>query len=219
VTGQVGVGEGIDWDEVERRARAREPLLVLALAAVAAGWAGASDRFLGAAGTAKWLVVAGYVLSFVVLLAVQRLQPRMRVRSGEGYRVQHAIRQHVDPGPGIREKADRQAVYIAGIVWFRWWLLLFIPAGVLVAAPWGDRPLVVVPCALVLMGGVVTYALSVRRFHAASRRWVADPPGPARELPPLPRWQRWISGWGFVWVLLTIMLGAIALGVLAVVTR
>ncbi|TFV86173.1 hypothetical protein [Blastococcus sp. CT_GayMR16] len=219
MTEQAEAWERVDSAAVERRSRAREPLFVLALAAVAAAWAGASDRFFGAAGTAKWLVVGGYVLFFALLLVVQRLQPRVRVRSGEGYRLQYAIREHVDPGPGIRDKADRLAVYMAQIVWFRWWLLLFIPAGALVAAPWGDRPLVVVPCALVLVAGVATYALSVRRFYAAAHRWVDDPPGPAREMPSLPRWQRWISGWRFVWALLTVLLVAVGLGVLAVLTR
>jgi hypothetical protein len=203
----------IDWSEVVRRARAREPRLAVALAAVTAGWAGASDRLVGAAGTAKWIVVAVYVLFFVALLVTQRLHPRMRARAGEGYRVQYALREHVDPGPGLREKVDRQAAHLTRIVWFRWWLLLFIPTGVLVAAPWDDQPLIVVPSALVLVAGVVAWARSSRRLCAAARRWVADPPGPPREMPAPNRWERWISGWQFLWLFLFLLVAATGVAV------
>jgi hypothetical protein len=96
-----------------------------------------------------------------------------------------ALQEHVDPGSGLREKVDRQAGYMTRIVWLRWWLLLFLPAGLLVGAP-GDRPLIAVPSALVLVAGVVAWALYLRRLYGFARRWVADPP----EMPPPRRWER-----------------------------
>jgi hypothetical protein len=183
VTEQAAAWEQVDRAEVERRTRAREPLFVLVLVAVAVGWAGVSDRLVGVADTAKWIVVAGYVLVFVALLVAQRLPPRLRARARDGYRLMYSLQEHVDPGPGLREKVDRQAGYMTRINWFRWWLLLFLSAGLLVGAPW-DRPLIAVPSALVLVAGVVAWALYLRRFYGAARRWVADPPGPPREMPP-----------------------------------
>jgi hypothetical protein len=212
-------GKDVDWTEVERRGRSREPLFVLLVAAVAAGWAGASEQLFFARGTAKWIVAAGYVLFFVALMAAQRLHPGLRARAGEGHRVQYALRTHVDPGPDLRGKVDRQAAYMSRMVWFRWWLLLFIPAGILVGAPWAEHPLVVVPSALVLVTGVVMWALFMRRLYAAARRWVADPPGPAREMPEPRRWERWITGWRFLWSLLLFVAAAAGLAVLAVVLR
>jgi hypothetical protein len=211
--------EQVDWTEVERRERAREPWFVLVLAAVAVGWGGLSDRVFFASGTAKWVVLAGYVLLFVVMLVAQRINPRLRGRARDGYRLQYALREHVDPGPELREKADRQAGYMTRIVWFRWWLLFLIPAGVLAAAPWGDRPLVVVPSALVLVAGVVVWALCLRCMDAAARRWVADPPGPPREMPTPRRWERWVFGWRIVWVFLVVLAVTIGVAVFVVVTR
>jgi hypothetical protein len=63
VTEQAAPWQQVEWAEVERRTRAREPLFVLVLVAVAVGWAGVSDRLVGVADTAKWIVVAGYVWS------------------------------------------------------------------------------------------------------------------------------------------------------------
>jgi hypothetical protein len=94
------------------------------------------------------------------------------------------------------------------IVWLRWWLLLFLPAGLLVGAP-GDRPLIAVPSALVLVAGVVAWALYLRRLYGFARRWVADPP----EMPPPRRWERWISGWRWVWVFAVLLVTAVGVGV------
>lgn len=201
--------EHIDWDEVERRAREREPLVTLTFIAVVAGWAGLSEQLFSFSGTAKWIVAAVYAGTFLLLLVAQRVHPRFRARNAEGYRLQYALRRHVDPGPELRGKVDRQAGHMARIVWFRWWLLLLLPVGPLIAAPW-DRPLVTVPSALVLVAGVAAGALSMRRLYADARRWVSDPPGPPRELPPPRRWERWFSGWPFVWALVAIVLVTVA---------
>ncbi len=206
----------IDWAEVERRARAREPFVLLAVAAFFVVWAGISARFVGATGTAKWLIVAAYLLFFVALFAAQRLHPQLRARAAAGYRLQYALREHVDPGPGVREKVDRQATYMNRIVWFRWWLVLLIPIGLLMSARW-DRPLITVPGALFVLALGVWAGLYMRRFYAAAEHWVADPPGPAREMPPLPRWQRWVSGWRFVVTLVLVVVTAVGAGVLAAV--
>jgi hypothetical protein len=71
----------------------------------------------------------------------------------------------------------------------------------------------------VLVTGVVLWALFMRRLYAAARRWVADPPGPPRDMPAPRRWQSWISGWGFVWALLGVLAVTIGVSVLLVVTR
>lgn len=208
----------IDWTAVERRARAREPVGVLTIIAFFIGWAASTDHFVGTAGSVKWLLVSGYVLLLVCLLTASRLHPRTRARAADGYRMQYALRAHVDPGPTLRERVDRQAAYMDRIVWFRWWLVFFIPLGLLVSARW-DRPLVTVPAVLVVEAVTVSAAVYLRRLYGAAERWVADPPGPPREMPQLGRWQRWASGWAFVWALLGVLAVGIALGVLLVGTR
>jgi hypothetical protein len=205
------VSTPVDWAAVERRARAREPLFVLGLAAVVGGLAAVSDRFV-LAGAGKWLLAAAYVAGFGLLLAVQRLHPRMRARAAEGHRVQHALREHLDPGPALRERADRQATYLAGLVWMRWWLIPVVALGPLLGGDWNE-PAVAVPGAVALVGGGTAWMLAYRRMWHDARRWVADPPGPPREMPELPAWQRWLTGWSFAIAMLVVLTVALAVGI------
>jgi hypothetical protein len=208
----------VDWREVERRSRAREPIGVLLIGAVFIGWAASTDHLVGVAGTAKWLLVGGYLLCLVGMLAASRLHPRLRTNAAAGHRMQYALRHHVDPGPELRERLDQQAAYLDRIVWFRWWVVFLIPAGYLMSARW-DRPLVTVPAAIVVVGVVAWAAIHLRRTYAAAKRWVADPPGPARQMPSLAGWQRWASSWWFFGSLLAVIAFVIGIGVLLVLTR
>jgi hypothetical protein len=113
---------------------------------------------------------------------------------------------------------DRQAAYMDRIVWFRWWLVLLGPVGILMGAQW-DRPLITVPGAVLVLAVGLWSALYMRRLYGAAERWVADPPGPAREMPPLRRCQRWASGWGFVWTLLGFLLVTVGLAAVAILVR
>jgi hypothetical protein len=211
VTEQAAPWEQVDRAEVERRTRAREPLFVLVLVAVAVGWAGVADPSSGSQtprSGSSWPATSWS--SSRCSWRSGSLRDR-GARARDGYRLVYALQEHVDPGSGLREKVDRQAGYMTRIVWFRWWLLLF-PRGLLVGAPW-DRPLIAVPSALVLVAGVVAWALYLRRPYGFARRWVADPPGPPREMPPPRRWERWISGWRLVWVFAVLLVTAIGVGV------
>ncbi|WP_104526234.1 hypothetical protein [Blastococcus atacamensis] len=216
MTGQSAPEEQVDWAAAERRARARQPVVLLVLLGLIGGIYALTGQFL-LPGRAGLLLAAAYVLGFVVLLAVARLHPRLRERTAQGYRVQHALRHRLDPGPGAREKADRLAMQTVGIVWMRWWLLPpLVAVGPLVGAPW-DRPLVAVPGALALLAGVLAWALQYRRLWLDARRWVADPPGPAREMPDLPTWVRWLGGWSFPIAMLVILTVTGAVAVVVVV--
>ncbi|MGY1847149.1 hypothetical protein [Blastococcus sp. SYSU DS1021] len=97
----------------------------------------------------------------------------------------------MDPGPGLRERADVQARYQAGVGWLVW-VLPAGPAALLPGARW-DRPVSTVPAALLVAGGAVGLTVWWRRRVAWARRWLADPPGPPREVPPPGRAERWFT--------------------------
>jgi hypothetical protein len=65
--------------------------------------------------------------------------------------------------------------------------------GLLSGADW-DHPVRAIPAALVLVGLVAAYTVLLRRLVDQSRRWVADPPGPAREQEPPTQLERWTRG-------------------------
>jgi hypothetical protein len=65
---------------------------------------------------------------------------------------------------------------------------------------------------LLLVAGVVAWALFLRRVHGTARRWVADPPGPPRQLPAPRPWERWLYWWPFLWVMLALVVGRLGLG-------
>ena len=182
----------VDWAAVEQRARRLD---LLALAAVVA-WFGSvaalTDGLFGWSGTAARWVVTGYVLLGALLLVLQRTVPRLRRATVVGHRVQYGLQHLVDPGPGAREKADVYARRQSRLGWVVWTSAL-LPVAVLASGRW-DRPAIAVPAAVVFLAVTAAAVLQVRRQVRRAQRWVADPPGPPREVPPPTAVDRWASG-------------------------
>lgn len=180
--------EDVDWAAVERRGRRLQwlaaplfPLYVLAIV-------GVDSRFDTLPALLGWVVLVAAVL-VVVGLAVVGRGPDRRRRAAEARRIQYAIRHRVDPGPDLRERADRQARTFARSSW----LGLVFPMLLVSYALNGrwDHP-VRTSLALLVTGscflGVSWWYLSQAR---AARRWLTDPPGPARVAEADPSARRW----------------------------
>jgi hypothetical protein len=59
-----------------------------------------------------------------------------------------------------------------------------------------------VPGAVVIVAAVVAITVWWRRQADAARRWLAEPPGPARTTPAPRRWETWMSGRRLLWLML-----------------
>jgi hypothetical protein len=164
-----------DWDAGERRERRLEALLGLAVLMVLVGWPlvrldldSRSDR--------GWLI--GMAVVGLVATALWIGSLRWRGRKG-AFRVRHAIREHVDPGPHLRDETDVYAERAATGRWFVWLqVLIWLPQ--VVQGRWED-PGVAVPGAVLLGAGLLGVLVWHRRLAVASRRWLDDPPGPSRD--------------------------------------
>ena len=174
----------IDWHEAERRERRRDMLVAPGIVAFFVGIVLLTGGFAVWTGGVAWAVVGVFLVSLVLVSASSHLVPRLRTRTSAGYRIQAALRQHVDPGPELRARTDRQARYLAGISWAGW---LVVPGllGLLLGGQWDRRPAAAALGAVLIAASAVVHVQSWRARLAAARRWVADPPGPPRTaLPP-----------------------------------
>lgn len=182
----------IDWDEAERRERRHDLLGLPAIAAFFVGMVLVTGGVGFLTGAAAWAVVL-VVLAFIALMtAASQLIPRLRANSSGGYRIQIALSQHIDPGPEWRARTDRQAGYWAGVTWIGWATPL-APLAFLLNGQW-DRPVAAVTGTVLLVGAGSAWMLWWRRRVLAARRWLADPPGPAREALPPTTAERWLTG-------------------------
>ncbi|CAA9223781.1 MAG: hypothetical protein AVDCRST_MAG52-640 [uncultured Blastococcus sp.] len=183
----------IDWDEAERRERRRDLLLgVPGIAAFFVGLVLVTESVGFLTGGAAWAAV-GVLLTFLLLMtAAFQLIPRLRAISSGGYRIQIALSRHIDPGPEWRARTDRQARYVAGVTWFGW-AALIAPLAFLLNGQW-NRPVAAAAGTVLLVGAVSAWTLWWRRQLLAARRWLADPPGPAREALPPTTAERWLTG-------------------------
>jgi hypothetical protein len=201
-----------DWAAVEHRARRADLLTLTVLGAWFASVTALTGRFV-VAGAGRWWVVGGVLVLMSVLLVLQRQVPRLRRSAELGHRVQFALRHHVDPGNGAREKADTGARRLARLRWVVW-LSPVVALAVLAGGRW-DQPAVAVPAALVFLAVVTAGVVHVHRQVREARRWVADPPGPAREVAPPSRLESWTTGrraWIVVgvYLLLAVLAGLVA---------
>jgi uncharacterized membrane protein len=177
-----GPTRGIDWGEAERRQRRRDVLAAPGLVAFFAGIVLLTERFAFWTGGSAWVAV-GFILAVIGMTAAAQSSPRARARSSAGYRVQVALRHHVDPGPELRARADGQARYLTKVSWAGW-LVLGGPLGLLLGGQWERRPVAAAVGAVLVVGVAAGYVRWWRARLADARRWMADPPGPSREAPP-----------------------------------
>jgi hypothetical protein len=183
----------IDWQEAERRERRRDVLLAPGIVAFFVGIVLLTGGFAFWTGGVAWAVVGVFLVSLVFVSASSHLVPRLHTRTSAGYRIQVALRQHVDPGPDLRARTDRQARYLAGISWAGW---LVVPGllGLLLGGQWDRRPVAAAVGAVLIIGSAVVYLQWWRARLAAARRWVSNPPGPPRVALPPTAAERWLAG-------------------------
>jgi hypothetical protein len=181
-----------DWAEAERRERRRDLLAIPGLVAFFVGIILLTGGFGFWSGGAAWAVVGGFLAFILLMTAASHVIPRLRGNTSAGYRIQAALRHHVDPGPELGTRTDRQARYWAGIAWVGWGALLG-PLGLLLGGQW-DRPLAASVGAVLMVGAAVGWVSWWRTRRVTARHWVADPPGPERKPPPLTTAERWMTG-------------------------
>jgi len=205
----------LDWTEAERQARRSAVWSVLLAAVFFGSVVLLTGGFAFWEGRAAWIAVGLFVAPMVVLQVVGLVRSRTSERTRHALRFRYALLHRVDPGPGLRERVDVYARQLSTLGWLAW-IFPLTPLSFLGAGRW-DRPLVAVPAALVLVGISVAFAVWWRRSTVAARAWVADPPGPPREVPPPTRRERWGSGRGFVWLFLILFVVIVVASVAVVV--
>jgi hypothetical protein len=173
--------EQVDWDAAVRRERRRDAVAVLPVIGWAAGvvllcrnWV-SPDRAL----TVALLVGAALgLLGLLVTVGVRSVRP-------DGYRMNYAIRELVDPGPGLRRRTDHLAEKRS---WRSYrWAIPSYALSLFARGRW-DVPELAVPGAVLLLISGATVVFWAERFAKAADRWLADPPGPSREPEPPSRW-------------------------------
>jgi hypothetical protein len=182
----------IDWEDAERRERRRDLLVAPGLIAFFAGIVLLTGGFGFWTGGTAWVVVGG-ILAVIGMIAAAQSGTRARARRSAGYRIQAAMRHHVDPGPELRARADEQARHLTKVSWAGW-LVLLGPLGVLLGGQWDRRPVAAAVGAVLVVGVAAGYVRWWRARLADARRWVADPPGPSREAPPPMTAGHWRTG-------------------------
>ncbi|SDF82475.1 hypothetical protein SAMN05660662_3517 [Blastococcus aurantiacus] len=164
--------------KVAERARHNLRVVALGLSSLSVGFV--LLRFDPARWSAEgWTTAAAFaaLLGAIVWLAFGTAAGRRRERSR--LIAEYAVVHHVDPGPGRRAPADRQAQQMAR----EWTWLLLLPlflAPQLALASW-ERLATAVPGAVLVSIGCVVLLADKLRLTRAARRWLADPPGPPRD--------------------------------------
>jgi hypothetical protein len=207
----------VDWADVERRGRRQNWLALPAVPLFFGAVVVLTGKYAFWEGSDAWLAIGAFVVFALVMQLLGVLVPRFRARARESLRIQYALRHRVDPGPELREKTDRYAGQMAGNAWIVW-LFPWWPISLLITARW-DSPAWAVPAAVVIVACTAAITVWWRRQTGAARRWVADPPGPARELTAPGRWARWTSGRRLVLLMLGVIAVAVAFTAVLVVLR
>ena len=198
----------VDWADVERRGRWHNWLALPAVPLFFGAVVLLTGKYAFWEGSAAWLAVGAFIVFAVVMQVLSLAVPRMRTRAAESFRIQYALRHRIDPGPDLRDKTDRYAAQMAGNAWIVW-LFPWWPVALLFTARW-DSPARTVSAVVVIVACAVAITVWWRRQTGAARRWVADPPGPARELAAPGRWARWLSGRHLLWLMLGIVVATAA---------
>ena len=173
--------EQVDWDAAVRRERRRDAVAVLPLIGWAAGLVLLRRNWVSADHALTVALVVGAGLGLLGLLVTFGV----RTAWSDGYRMKYAIRERVDPGPGLRTRTDQLAEKQSWR-WYRW-AVPFYALSVFARGRW-DVPGLAVPGAVLLVISAATVAVWAERSAKAANRWLADPPGPPREPEQPSRW-------------------------------
>ena len=164
---------------------------------------------------AYWGVVVATGALLVLLLVALRVVPSWRSWQRGWNAALRALREHRDPGPGLRERTDTLAQQYAR-TWWAVWLWPFLAGTQLLTMEWDDPARATVATVL-FVGVAVTFALYYRGLTRAARRWLADPPGPPREpAAPAVSQQVWASGGRLALIVTGAVVAGVAIGLLLV---
>ncbi|MCZ2820096.1 hypothetical protein O2V63_07140 [Modestobacter sp. VKM Ac-2977] len=171
--------QDVDWVAVERRARLWGWGTVL----LWTGWLAAIVVLTGSwalwTGRAAWVAVAAFSAIPLIGQALVQTVPAWRRSQARTARATAAVHRHVDPGSGLRSRADALARQLARNAWAPW-LFLALPVLFLLDGRW-ERPVLAVPAAVAVVAGLLAHILWSRRNQRDARRWLTDPLGPVRE--------------------------------------
>lgn len=169
----------VDWAAGVRRERRREAAtFVLVTTAVVAFLlvrfdpTGPDDQ--------GFVLAAGVVLLAAAVGAAAWFVAGIRAGQTDRYRFAYALREHLDPGPGLRTQADHLARRQKPQRWAAWFFPVIL-APHLALGRW-DEPAIAVPGTVVYAACPLTVAWWQHRLGVAAHRWVGDPPGPPRRL-------------------------------------
>lgn len=125
-----------------------------------------------------FVVAAGVVLLAAAVGAAAWFVAGIRAGQTDRYRSYYALREHHDPGPGVRTQADHLARRQKGNRWGAW--LPSLALGIqLVPGRW-DEPAIAVPGTVVFAVCALTISWWQHRLGVAAHWWLGDPPGPPR---------------------------------------
>ena len=167
----------VDWAAGVRRERRREAAtFVLATTAVVAVLLVRFDP--ASPDDQGFVVAAGLVLLATAVGAAAWFVAGIRAGRTDRYRLFYALREHLDPGPGLRAQADDLARRQKSQRWLAWFPSAAL-AIQLAPGRW-DEPAVAVPGTVVFAVCALALVRWQQRLGVAAYRWLGDPPGPSR---------------------------------------
>jgi hypothetical protein len=181
-----GADPSVDWPAEIRRARRGGLVVAVLMLVFPPGVVLLTGDFLGIPGQSAWWAAGVAALLLAAAAAGAALAGR-RGRPAVNATVQAALRLRADPGPALRERVDATARGQRSIRW-GWPFICFGAFGFYEQGRWGT-PTTAVPGAALLTvfwGAILVNGL---RSSAAARRWLSDPPGPPRPMPPAAAWE------------------------------
>ncbi|WP_369254595.1 hypothetical protein [Geodermatophilus amargosae] len=192
----------VDAEQRARRSAFLLPALVLGLGVPRMVLTG---EYAGLHGDLAWTVLVAVAVLTAAVPLLAPLVPALERRAADTARLHVALHTHTDPGPRLRERLDLAARRVVRLHWVGRFVPV-LPLVLLLQADW-DRP-GAVPAAVAVVGGYAVLRSWHQRQTLAAARWVAEPPGPLREVPPPSWWEPWLGG--------RRLLGLVALYTLAV---
>jgi hypothetical protein len=103
-----------------------------------------------------------------------------RFGRSDRHRVQYAVQAHLDPGAGLREKAERYSRQRHRDRWFLSFELAVLVLFIATISPWDDTGRAWLGATLVVVPYLVRF-IDSWHLGAAGRRWLENPPGPSRD--------------------------------------